>query len=184
MTRVLRLHLASRGRQVSMRRCGFTLVELITVLVITAVMAAVAIPSMNAMSANRSIIAGKQVLRDISFARERAMLTGTRAWVTFNAVTETYSVLTENPASPGRAGAAVITDSATGKPYTIVLNTGEFAGIGIISATFDGGSEIGFDWLGQPLNTTEVSLVAQGTVSLTGGHSVTVQVGTGTPTFN
>src|SRR6266850_7093494 len=96
------------ARQGARRRAAFTLIELIAVISITAILAAVAVPSMTSLSANRSTIAGKQILRDISFARERAMLTGTRCWLTFNAVTDTYSVLSENPASPGRGGASVI----------------------------------------------------------------------------
>lgn len=163
---------------------GFTLIELITVMVVTAVLAAVAIPSLSSMSATRSSLAAKQILRDIGLARERAILTGTRTWVTFNTTTETYSVLMENSASPGRSGATVITDLGTGRPFTITLNTAEFSGIAIDSATFDGGTEIGFDWLGQPLNTAETPLAANGTVTVTGGHSVTVQIGTGMATFN
>src|SRR5436190_22792948 len=99
----------SRDRVTMLRRCpnldgGFTLIELIAVMGITAILAVVAIPTLSSVATNRSMIAGKQILRDISFARERAMLTGTRCWVTFNTTTDTYSVLAENPASPGRAG--------------------------------------------------------------------------------
>ena len=53
-------------------------------------------------------------------------------------------------------------------------------GVEIISATFDAGDNVGFDWLGQPLNDTGAELTAAtGTVSLTGGKTVTVVKTTG-----
>ena len=43
--------------------------------------------------------------------------------------------------------------------------------------------EVGFDWLGSPLNGAETSLAATGTVTLTGTHVVNVEVETGLATY-
>lgn len=159
---------------------GFSLIELVAVTVITGALAAVAIPSFTALAASRTAYGTRQIVRDISYARERAVSTGTRTWVVFNVALNRYSVLAENPASPGRAGAMVLSDPAnTGTTYLQVFGTGAFSGVTINSATFDAGSEIGFDWLGGPLNVSETALAVQGTVTLNSGYSVTVQPLTG-----
>ena len=44
---------------------------------------------------------------------------------------------------------------------------------------FDGGTEVGFDWLGRPLNASETSLAANGAVTVSGGHFLTVVKDTG-----
>src|SRR5262245_23115160 len=97
---------------------GFTLIELITVVAIVAILAGVAVPILIGVSTARSAMAAKQVLRDMTFARQRAVATGAVSWVVFNAGAGTWSILAENPSSPGRAGAAVLNDMATGRPYT------------------------------------------------------------------
>jgi prepilin-type N-terminal cleavage/methylation domain-containing protein len=163
---------------------GFTLIEMLAVVAILGILAGAAIPALSTMASSRANIAAKQVLRDLTFARERAMLTSTRSWVTFTTATSSYSVKAENPASPGKAGATTLTDAATGKPFTVTLASGEFAGVGLTSVAIDGGTEIGFDWLGQPLNSSQTALAANGTINLSGGKTVTIQIGTGMITCN
>jgi len=116
---------------------GFTLIELVAVLVIVAVLAAVAVPSLDAIGETRAAMAARQLLRDLTFARQRAVATGTRTWVVFDIDAETWSVLGEDPAAPGRAGATVLTDPATGRDHVQRLDAGSFVGVGISSAAFD-----------------------------------------------
>ncbi len=158
---------------------GFTLIELIAVMVIVAIMAAAAVPSLEAMSGTRSAMAGKQLLRDLTFARQYATATGAPVWVVFDSGAETWSVLAEDPDNPGRAGATILVDPATGRSYIERLGVGSMTGVGIASVDFDADAEVGFDWLGRPLSSSEAPLAAEGTVTLTGGHQVTVTVDTG-----
>ena len=162
---------------------GFTLIELITVVVIVAILAGVAVPILGSVGAARSGMAGKQILRDMTFARQRAVATGAVSWIVFNTGAGTWSVLAENPASPGRAGATVLNDLATGRPYTTTVGTGEYAGVSITSCNFGAGQEVGFDWLGRPRINDSTSLAAQGSVVLSGGNRVTVEAITGHVTF-
>ena len=62
---------------------GFSLIELVAVLVIAAIMAAVAVPTLSSLAATRAWAAAKLVARDLTYARERAMTTGLRTWVGF-----------------------------------------------------------------------------------------------------
>jgi prepilin-type N-terminal cleavage/methylation domain-containing protein len=163
----------------SQPRSAFTLIELIAVLVIVAILAAASVPTLRSMGSSRGATAGKQLLRDLSFARQYAMATGNRTWVAFTLGSHSYAIKAEPAGNPGRANAVTLTDMATGKPYAQTLNTGEFAGVQILSAAFDGSAEVGFDWLGRSLNVSESPLGAQGLVTLTGNQRVTVEAGAG-----
>lgn len=164
-----------------LRRPAFTLIEVIVVMLIVAIMAAVAIPTLSKVGSTRGAVAARMIARDLTYARERAIATGTRTWVVFNAASNLYSVMAENPASPGRAGATTMMDpSGSGKYYIQYLNTGEYAGVTITGATFDSGTEVGFDWVGKPYNNTSTPLAAAGAVTLSiGGFTITVQPTTG-----
>jgi prepilin-type N-terminal cleavage/methylation domain-containing protein len=158
---------------------GFTLIELVAVMVIVAVLAAVAVPSLDRLGQTRAAMAARQLLRDVTFARQRAVATGTVTWVIFDPDSETWSVLAEDPAAPGRAGAGPLTDPATGRDHVQHLGVGSFVGVELISAAFDDDVEVGFDWLGRPLNAAEAPLAADGTVTLSGGQEVRVTATTG-----
>ncbi len=162
-------------------RGGFTLPELVAVIIITAIIAATAAPSLSNFGHARSAIAARQALHDITFARQKAMATGIRCWVVFDADSPLngWSVLAENPDLPGRASATVVNDFATGRPFVQNIGEGSYHGVSIIAVDFDDASEIGFDWLGRPLNESESDLAGQGTVTFTGGHILTIEVGTG-----
>lgn len=158
---------------------GFTLIELIAVMTITAILAVVSVPALTSLSQTRAAGAAVDLHRSMTFARQHAVSTGTGTWVVFNVGGNNWSVLKEDPLAPGRAGASLMTDPSRGQDYVETLNSDTTAGVSLVSATFDAGSEIGFDWLGRPLNASENDLVAAGTVTLTGNHQVTVEAETG-----
>jgi type II secretion system protein H len=161
-------------------RTGFTMIEVLVVMVMIAIMAAVAIPKLGNVGSTRAAVAARMIARDLTYARERAIATGTRVWVVFNAGAQSYSVMSENPSSPGRAGAFVMADpNLSGKNYIQYLNTGEYAGVTMSSVNFDSNLEVGFDWVGKPYNNASNPLAATGTISLSNGFGVTVEVGTG-----
>lgn len=160
-------------------RRAFTLVETIAVTVIVVLMAAVAVPRLSALGTARAGVAARALARDLDFARERAMLTGERCWAVFNLGAQQYSLLEENGTFPGRSGASVITDLFSGKTLVRSLNTGDFAGVSLLNASFDGTVEVGFTWIGKPVAATEAALASTGTVTVTGGGTVSVLAATG-----
>jgi prepilin-type N-terminal cleavage/methylation domain-containing protein len=172
-------HATISGTRRPPRGGGFTLIELLAVLVIVAVLAAVAVPTLDTVGDTRAAMAARQVLGDLTFARQRAVATGTVSWVVFDPDGETWSVLSEDPVAPGRAGATVLDDPATGRAHVRHLNVGSFVGVEIVRATFDNDVEIGFDWLGRPLNASETALASGGEVVLSGGSVVRVAATTG-----
>lgn len=160
---------------------GFSLIELVAVMVVVGVIAGTAVVSLSSTTGNRATMAAKQLQRDMTFARQRAVATGTRSWVEFSTAAHTWSVRTEDPASPGRAGATVLTDPATHESFVQTLDASQFLGVQLTSVDFDGADWVGFDWLGRPLEKTAETtpLAAEGSVVLTGGHKVTVEKDTG-----
>jgi prepilin-type N-terminal cleavage/methylation domain-containing protein len=160
-------------------RFAFTLIELIVVIVIVAIMAGVAVPTLSTLGASRARMAARQLHRDVTFARQRAMSTGIVHWLVLNTSSKTWTVMSENSASPGRSGASALTDPATGKTYVTTINTGDYVGVTFSSVSFDGGVEIGFDWQGKPRINDSTSLASQGLVVFNNGSRVTVEATTG-----
>ena len=96
------------------RSRAFTLIELVAVMVVLAVLAAAATIQASSTSAtSRLQWASRQVARDLSFARERAMTTGITHWCRFDTSGQYYTILAEDPATPGYASATSVTDPAT-----------------------------------------------------------------------
>ena len=124
-------------------------------------------------------MASRQLFRDLTFARQRAMSTGIVNWVVFNTTSKTWSLMAENYASPGRAGASIINDYATGRPYTITIGSGDYVGVTFTSVNFGGGVEIGFNWQGKPRVNDSTALASQGSVVFGSGSRVTVEATSG-----
>lgn len=193
----------ARSRQVHSPG-GFTLIELVMVLVLVAILAAVAVPMIFGGKGTLTVaaVAGK-IGDDLRYAQGLAMRRSNldtpatnnlsfRYRVKFNvadancAGSDQYAIVSdadnngtwgENPNGSGRVESA--RNPSDGSEYFCVrLNTGDFAGI---TASVDfGGSTAGvvaFDALGTPYDSDGVRLAAASTISVTDGtETVTVTV--------
>ncbi|MHC4102706.1 MAG: pilus assembly FimT family protein, partial [Planctomycetota bacterium] len=55
---------------------GFSLIELVAVMVVVGIISATAVVSLSSTTGNRATMAAKQLQRDMTFARQRAVATG------------------------------------------------------------------------------------------------------------
>ncbi len=160
------------------RSAGFTLVELIVVVVVLAILSAAAIPSVGAMRSIRERGATQQLLRDVSFARQRAQATGVTSWVRFSPASSAYSVLAESSPGAGRGTAITITDPATNAPMSVSFSSGDLAGVTLQVAGLTG-NEVGFDRYGRPMLVDTTILTSNATITLSAGPSVTITARSG-----
>ena len=153
---------------------GFSLVELIAVMVLIGIMGAVAVPAISRANESRAGLAAPLIARDVCYARDTACTSGLATWTVFNTGTSSYSMFQENRTSPGRAGRSAMIDTSTGKVHAQTISAEEFGGTTISAVSLGGGTEIGFDWLGRPINSSEILLTSDGTITLSNGRIVTV----------
>jgi prepilin-type N-terminal cleavage/methylation domain-containing protein len=164
---------------------GFSLTELLAVMVMLVILAGVAVPALSNLDDTRASMAAKHLHRDLTFARQNAVATGRITWVKFDTTGSTsWDLEEEDPGTPGKANALAMTDPATGGNYTQVMDSDPFYGVTVVSASFTGTDvdtvpDIGFDWIGRPLTKDSISLSGVGAVTLTGGYVVNVEPGTG-----
>lgn len=178
----------SRPTRSSIRRSrgsgGFTIVELIAVIVVMSILAGVAVPVLSNMGETRGGMAAGVLLRDISFAHQHATATGTITWVRFDTTGNTKWEIRAETGAAGKTNAVLLKDPATNADFIQTLNTGAFGDVKVVSASFVGTDvidvpDIGFDWLGRPLTNDGIFLNALGAVTITGGHVVNVRQETG-----
>ncbi len=165
---------------------GFSLFELVAVMVVVSVIAGAAVVSLSSTTGNRSTIAARQLQRDMTYARSRAVATGAPCWIAFDTTNHTWSVYAEDPSNLGRLNATVLVDPEDGDLFVQPLNTGQFVGVTMTGVNFDGEDWVGFDWLGRPLDKTgeATPLAADGTVDFSGGQTITVEKDTGAVAFS
>jgi Tfp pilus assembly protein FimT len=150
-------------------------------MVVVGIIAGTAVVSLSGTTGKRSAMAARQLQRDMTYARQRAVATGTRSWLDLNTGAQTWTVRVEDTASPGRATSLLLTDPSTGGDFVQALNTGTFLGVTMTVVDFDSEDWIGFDWLGRPLDETgeATPFAAHGSVTFSGGETVTVDKDTG-----
>lgn len=149
----------------SSNRCGFTLVELIVVMVIMAIAAAIVIPSMASTQGVEATSAARMVAADLEYAQNVAITYQDPVTVTFNSGGESYSLSnTSGPLIHPMTKAAYIVDFSA---------RNEFQRLDVVSATFGGGPTVTFDELGTPDNPGNVTLQV-------GPHAYQVTVGAAT----
>jgi len=163
---------------------GFTLVELVSVLVILAVLAATAVPTLAALSTIRQGKAARLILRDVAFARERALATGRRSWIEFDVADQIVSLTADDPQATGFDDSIAITDSGTGRAYTRAFGVGDLRDAGFSDPDFNDDAVLGFDWLGRPIDRDGNDLSAAGSIALSGGWAIEVTPETGLALLN
>ncbi|MGE0481418.1 MAG: Tfp pilus assembly protein FimT/FimU [Phycisphaerae bacterium] len=104
-----------------MIRRGLTLVEMVLVLSLTGVLAAVSVGGFVGFTDWRAATGLKRLADDIRFARQAAIIAGVRtAWV-FDAARQSYELRREPDVASGAFGGAVLPHALTGGDWRVAL---------------------------------------------------------------
>ena len=80
---------------------GFSLIELVAVMVIVGILAGAAVVTLSSATDNRATMAAKQLVRDLTFARQRAVATGTPSWIDFDPAPGAETATSARSRTPG-----------------------------------------------------------------------------------
>jgi prepilin-type N-terminal cleavage/methylation domain-containing protein len=165
-----------------MRRRGFTLVEILCVVVILGIAAAMIAPSIGTRDDLNAAAAARAVMADITYARNRAIAMQAMQYMPFNVAGQSYAICSSMSPQTYVQHPVNLTN------YITTFGAGELAGSSLVSVNFNGGPTVlAFDELGAPysydttaqlatpINGTGQIVVSSGQVSLT----ITIQQDTG-----
>ena len=157
------------------RRIGkaFTLIELMIVIVVIGIAAAMAIPMMSSATSFQIRAAANVIAGDLEYAKSMAISHGQPYSVVFDIDNESYEILQN-----GNAVTNPITKDAS---YVVNFGTNSRVDrVDISDADFDGATSVTFDYLGSPWSDS--SPLNSGTITLIAGDDskqVTVEAVTG-----
>lgn len=161
------------GQPSSVARHGFTLVEILVVLVILGIAAAMVVPRLSGMGDLQAISAARIVLADVEYAQDEAIVTQKPIKVKFATASSSYQ-LTDGED-------VMLKHPLTKRAFEMKFpGTGGYEKVRILSANFSGSSTVEFDSLGAPDNGGAVRVDADGhtyditVAAVTGKVSVTV----------
>ena len=157
----------------SLQGSGFTLIEILLVMMIIAIAALVAIPMMSSAADMQIRSAGNMIAADMEYAKSMAISKGQNFSVVFTAAAERYQIEDQDGdviAHPVKRGFDYVIDFA---------NDSRLDKVDIVTVDFDPGSSdtVTFDYLGSPHSGTGSSPLSQGVVTLqAGGTTMTIEV--------
>ena len=152
---------------------GFTLVEVVIVLMILAILAAIAVPLYTSAASVQLKTAANMIACDLEYAKSMAMSTGRKYSVVFEDSNESYRIKDANEQvipHPVHIGAR--------DGYTVSFaNDSRLDKVDILSATFGSTKTVRFDYLGSPRDGSDSPLNDEGSISLRAeGDPMTVRV--------
>ncbi|HAU37243.1 MAG TPA: hypothetical protein DCX07_05950 [Phycisphaerales bacterium] len=138
---------------------GFTLAELLVLLLVLAITAVVVIPAAIDTTDSQAVSAARLLASDLQYAQNVAITTQRPVYVTFNVGAEQYQLSTPSELNPNER--VVLNHPITKAPYVIDFSTQRgFGRTNVVSASFGGLAEVGFDELGAPSSAGTVTLQA------------------------
>jgi MSHA pilin protein MshC len=160
----------------SLPRRGFTLIEILTVVVVIGIASAVILPQINSRDDQRAASAARELMADLLYAQNRSIAYQTRHYVQFNTATNSWQVMIDSGGAPG----AIITHPVNGTPYVISVGTGVMTKVSLNSVNFDGNTTISFDPVGVPYSWSSSggnAVLASGSVVFkAGNYTMTVAI--------
>jgi len=151
-------------------RDGFTLVEIIMVVIILSIAAMIAIPFAVSGSGTQLKSAANIIAADLEYAKSMAISRAKKYSVVFDTADESYRIEDVN-------GTIINHPVKKGFPYEVNFAAdGRLNRVDISAVNFDTAATVKFDYLGSPYNSTNNPL-NEGSVTLTAaGAAITVNV--------
>jgi MSHA pilin protein MshC len=135
---------------------GFTLIELVMILVLIGIMAVFAAPRLGTITATNAGAFADKLRTDIRYAQNLAMTRNSRARVYFNgtgtAPNPGYAVVVDTSASRDCSSFTAAVDPVGSGNLSITLNSGSYTGITITPSM----NCLEYDSLGRPYNCSAV----------------------------
>jgi type II secretion system protein H len=155
------------------RRSGLTLVEVMIVVVVMGIVAALVVPRAGASDASVLAAAGRVLAADLSFAQSESLAhAGAPRGVRFDTTAQSYTVVQFADAAPHNCtNATALTEPITKTTYTTVFGTGRgspFARVTLGTLSLGSDACVAFEALGQLDQSTAATVqIRRGTATLT-----------------
>jgi prepilin-type N-terminal cleavage/methylation domain-containing protein len=159
------------------QKVGFTLVEILVVVVILAIAAAMAVPMFSGAAGFQTQSAANMIAADLEYAKSMAISHQQQYGIIFDTGAGAYQVVDQYEAviqNPVKAGFQ----------YTVNFHgDSRLNQVDLTAANFNGGSKIFFNYLGSPCTTKDgATAMNSGTITVQGGGTtitITVEPVTG-----
>jgi prepilin-type N-terminal cleavage/methylation domain-containing protein len=149
---------------------GFTLVEIVLVVIILAIAAMMAVPFATSGASTQLKSAATIIASDLDYAKSMAISRGKQYSVVFYTSAERYQIEDANG----------VINHPIKKGFTYVVNfaaDSRLNRVNITNVNFDGTDTVGFDYLGSPLQGGGSYLISPGEIELSaGGSTIKVNV--------